>query len=188
MRVSTPHQKFDSQLSALNNYGVDKIYKECESGCKNNRIELKKVLKKLKYGDTLVVFKLDRLARNAKQLLHLMEKFEKNNIKFVSIQNNIDTATPIGKFFFTIMGAFAEMEATLIRERVTSGLDAARENGVILGRPILTDQINTALNLYVETTYPVHKIATDCGISVSTIYNHIRKNNIVRNRINKRID
>lgn len=182
MRVSTHHQKFDSQLSALTKYGVDYIYKEYESGCKNSRIQLKKALTSLNPGDTFVVFKLDRLARDTKKLLQLMETFDQEQIKFVSIQNNIDTSTPIGKFFFTIMGAFAEMEANLIRERVLSGLDAARENGTTLGRPVLTKKIETALNLYVESNEPVRKIATKCNLSASTVYNHIRKQHITRNK------
>lgn len=93
MRVSTPHQKFDSQLQALEAYGVDKIFKEHESGRKLERTELNKALGTLRSGDTFVIFKLDRLARGTKQLLSLMEDFERNQINFVSIQNNIDTTT-----------------------------------------------------------------------------------------------
>lgn len=175
MRVSTTHQKFDSQLQALNQYGVDTIYKEFESGLKQERSELKKALLTLKPGDTFVIFKLDRLARGTKQLLELMEYFNQNSIHFISIQNNIDTSTAMGRFFFTVMGAFAEMEAELIRERVTAGLIAAKENGTRLGRPSKTKQVERALRLYDETSLPVSEIAKICKISAQTIYFHIKK-------------
>lgn len=151
MRVSTHQQKFDSQQKALEKYGVDFIYKERESGRKNSRNELNKVLEQLKSGDTLVIFKLDRLSRGTKQLLSLLEEFDRRNIHFVSIQNNIDTTTAMGRFFFTVMGAFAEMEAELIRERVIAGLEAARENGKQLGRPPRTKEIHQALDLYTHS-------------------------------------
>ncbi|MEG0285936.1 MULTISPECIES: recombinase family protein [Vagococcus] len=185
MRVSTPHQKFDSQKKALESYGVDVIFKEYESGRKQERNQLNKALDTLKSGDTFVIYKLDRLARNTKQLLQLSEFFEKSNVNFVSIDNNIDTSTAMGRFFFTVMGAFAEMEAELIRERVIAGLDAARENGKTLGRPTRTKSIDKAIRLYQETNLPVYLIARKCHLSIPTIYNHLEKRKIPkRNKIN----
>lgn len=102
MRISTNHQKFDSQERALLNYGIDVLFKEQESGHKEKRPVLSSLLKKLKCGDTLVIFKLDRLARSTKQLLFLLDDFDKKEINFVSIQNNIDTSTPMGKFFLLL--------------------------------------------------------------------------------------
>lgn len=180
MRVSTHHQKFDSQLKALSDYGVDQLYQEYESGRKTKRTELTKALDTLKPGDTFVIFKLDRLARGTKQLLQLLENFDKNNIQFVSIQNNIDTSTPMGKFFFTVMSAFSEMEAELIRERVLAGLDAARENGKTLGRPVHTKKAEQAIRLYVETNLSLKEISRICNISISNIYAHLNKRNVPR--------
>lgn len=182
MRVSTHQQKFDSQQKALELYGVDKIYKEYESGRKIARAELNKALASLKPGDTFVIFKLDRLARGTKQLLNLLEEFEKNNINFISIQNNIDTSTPMGRFFFTIMSAFAEMEADLIRERVLAGLDAAKLNGKQLGRPPRTKELEKALHLYHTSDLSVAKIAKICNVSNATICNHLKKEGISRNK------
>ncbi|MBO0439997.1 recombinase family protein [Candidatus Enterococcus ikei] len=182
MRVSTHYQKFDSQQQALEEYGVDIIFKEHESGRKVYRNELNKALDILKPGDTFVIFKLDRLARGTKQLLMLLEKFNDQNINFVSIENNIDTSTPMGRFFFTIMGAFAEMEAELIRERVLAGLSAAKKNGVILGRPPLVNEVNQAIYLYHNTDIPIDEISKRCGISISTIYHHLRKDGIYRTK------
>lgn len=180
MRVSTHQQKFDSQEKALKNYGVDVIYKEYESGRKIVRNELNKALAKLKSGDTFVIFKLDRLSRGTKQLLSLLEEFEKRNIHFVSIENNIDTTTAMGRFFFTVMGAFAEMEAELIRERVLAGLSAAKENGKQLGRPPRTKEVNKAMELYVSTTLSVPEIAKRCDLSIPTVYHHIKKKKILK--------
>lgn len=182
MRVSTVHQKFDSQQEALNNYGITKIFKEQESGRKEDRTELNNAIRSLKKGDTFVVFKLDRLARNTKHLLSLIDEFEKKQINFVSIQNNIDTSTPMGKFFFTIMGAFSEMEADLTRERVLAGLDAARKKGKILGRPTLKKKTSHAIDLYQSTNWSVAKIAHECQLSVSTVYHHIQKNELSRKK------
>lgn len=180
MRVSTPQQKFDSQQRALEHYGVDIIYKEYESGRKNSRSELNKALAHLKPGDTLVIFKLDRLSRGTKQLLNLLEEFDQKNIHFVSIQNNIDTTTPMGRFFFTVMGAFAEMEAELIRERVIAGLVAAKENGQKLGRPPRTKEVKKAMSLYFNSNLSVPEIAKKCDLSVPTVYNHIRKQKLLQ--------
>lgn len=174
-RVSTTHQKLDAQIGELEKYGVDKIYTEYGSGLNQKRPVLDKMLSELKEGDTLVIFKLDRLARGTQHLLKLLENFEERGINFVSIQNHIDTTTPMGKLIFTIMGAFAEMEAALIRERVLSGLQAAKDNGVQLGRPSATDKIEKAISLYATTDLPVEDISADCEISVATIYRHLNK-------------
>lgn len=175
VRVSTNFQKYDSQLQALEKYGVDKIYKERESGRKQSRSELNKVLKILQPGDTFVIFKLDRLARGTQQLLQLLEEFQRREINFVSIENYIDTSTPMGKFFFTIMSAFAEMEAELIRERVLAGIEAAKQKGIKLGRPPLVKQVGQAIELYVNSDMTVAEIAKKCNISEQTIYHHVRK-------------
>lgn len=180
MRVSTHQQKFDSQQKALEKYGVDQLFKEYESGRKSTRPQLNAALATLKPGDTFVIFKLDRLARGTQQLLRLLENFEQNNIKFVSIQNNIDTSTPMGRFFFTVMSAFAEMEAELIRERVLAGLEAARDNGKSLGRPTKTAEVQNAVAMYQESSLPVSEIARICDISVPSIYYHLNKQKIPR--------
>lgn len=182
MRVSTQYQKFDSQEQALQEYGVDMIFKEHESGRKNCRTELKKAMAILQPGDTFVIFKLDRLARNTKQLLVLLERFNEQNINFVSIENNIDTSTPMGRFFFTIMGAFAEMEAELIRERIMAGLTAAKKKGVTLGRPPLVNQVNEAIDMYHNTDLTTDEISKHCGIAASTIYYHLKKDGVYRKK------
>ncbi|WP_314067985.1 recombinase family protein [uncultured Vagococcus sp.] len=172
-RVSTSNQKLDSQLQELQEYGVDKIYKEHDSGRNEKRVILEQMLESLKPGDTLVIYKLDRLARGTQHLLKLLDDFDKRQIHFVSIQNNIDTTTPMGKLMFTIMGAFAEMEAELIRERVLTGLKTARKKGVTLGRPRITDKINQAIELYQTTDLSPFVISKKCELSTATLYRHL---------------
>lgn len=177
-RVSTNNQKLDSQIEALKNYGVSKIYKEFDSGRKPDRLILEKMLSELSSGDTLVIFKLDRLARGTQHLLALLEDFNKRNINFVSIQNHIDTTTPMGRLIFTIMSAFAEMEAELIRERVLAGLEAARIRGVKLGRPSHKDKIDKAIQLYLTTEQNITEITSICDVSITTLYRHLKEQKI----------
>ena len=170
-RVSTSHQKFDSQLEALNNYGVDKIYTECESGRIKDRKVLNKLLKKLKQGDTIVIYKLDRLARGTQHMLKMLELFQKKGVNFVSISNQIDTSTPMGKLIFTIMSAFAEMEAEVIQ----------------LGRTFLTIEIDRGIHLYRNTEKEIHQIIEESAISKATLYIHLKKQGIpLRSKTSKK--
>lgn len=173
-RISTTYQKFDSQKSKLKKYGCDKIYTETQSGKINQRETLDKALASLEPGDTFVVYKLDRLSRGTKYLLELMETFKQRDIRFVSLSDNINTTTPMGVFFFTIMGAFAEMEASLIRERVIAGLSATREKGTVLGRPVKTDQKEKVAKLYNEGLTPV-EIINLVEVSKPTVYRYIKE-------------
>lgn len=173
-RVSTQHQQLDAQISALKKYGYDYIYTEQESGRKTKRTQLDCALASLEAGDTFVIFKLDRLSRGTKHLLSLMEFFAERQINFVSIQNNIDTGTPMGKFFFTIMSASAEMEADLIRDRVISGLEAAKEKGVVLGRPPKNKNVENVIRQFNETNLSISKIAELNQVSRPTVYRYLK--------------
>ncbi|MBW9321987.1 recombinase family protein [Enterococcus casseliflavus] len=177
-RVSTIHQQLDSQLNALKRFGCDEIFTEFESGRNIQRKELNRALHSLKSGDTFVIFKLDRLSRGTKHLLNLMEDFNDRGINFISIQNNIDTSTSMGKFFFTIMSAFAEMEAELIRERVKSGLEAAKANGKTLGRPTQNKHIDEVINDYLNTSLSVVAIAKKYNLSRPTVYKYLERRDI----------
>ena len=172
-RVSTTFQKYDSQLSVLRHYGCDKIFCETESGTKKKRAELEQAIQTLKAGDVFVVYRLDRLSRGTKHLLELIENFEEQDIHFVSVKDNIDTTTPMGKFFFTIMGAFAEMEAALIRERILAGLHATRERGTALGRPTNDLQRSKVLKL-AKLGLSAPQIIEKTRIPKSTVYRYLR--------------
>lgn len=177
-RVSTTYQNLDSQILSLKKYGCTKIYMEQESGTKSNRKELEKAIASLNPGDTFVTFKLDRLSRGTRHLLSLLDYFNENDINFISIQNNIDTTTSMGKFFFTIMSAFSEMEAELIRDRVRSGLLNAKEKGKRLGRPPINKNEKKVLEDYIKTNKTITQIAKENDISRPTVYRYLKNNKI----------
>ena len=177
-RVSTEDQNLDSQIDALKKEGCDNIFSEKVSGASSEREALKKVLTMLREGDTLVVYKLDRLGRTVKQLVSLIEQFQEKGIQFKSIKDTIDTATPNGRFFFHIMSAFSELERELIKERTQSGLSAARARGKQGGRPTLhnQDKKEIAYQMVMEKPHKtVSEIAKALHMSRSTIYRHIEK-------------
>ena len=139
VRVSTNDQNTELQRNALECAGCERIFEDKISGTKSDRPGLKKMLRTLSEGDTLVVWKLDRLGRSMRHLVILVEELRERGINFRSLTDAIDTSTPMGRFFFHVMGALAEMERELIVERTRAGLEAARAKGRIGGRrPKLT--------------------------------------------------
>lgn len=135
IRVSTNDQNTGLQRNALECAGCEQIFEDKMSGKTTQRPGLKRALKKLKPGDTLMVWKLDRLGRSMRHLVALTDELQQQGINFRSLTDSIDTSTPMGRFFFHIMGALAEMERELIVERTRAGLAAARERGRTGGRP-----------------------------------------------------
>lgn len=134
-------QNPDLQVRALLAAGVEKLYTEAASGGRWDRKELHRALDQLREGDVLVVWKLDRLSRSLKDLLTLLETLNERKVGFRSLTENIDTTTPAGRMFAQMVGAFAEYERAMIRERTRAGLDAARVEGRVGGRrPKLTRQ------------------------------------------------
>jgi DNA invertase Pin-like site-specific DNA recombinase len=134
-RVSTQDQNPALQLDALQAVGCERFYVEKASGAQRDRPELKAALDSVRAGDTLVVWKLDRLARSLKQLIETVETLASRDIGFRSLTESIDTNTAGGKLVFHIFGSFAEFERSIIRERTRAGLDAARARGRRGGRP-----------------------------------------------------
>ncbi|CGD34957.1 site-specific recombinase [Salmonella enterica subsp. enterica serovar Typhi] len=117
VRVSTNDQNTDLQRNALSCAGCERIFEDKISGTKSDRPGLKKLLRTLSAGDTLVVWKLDRLGRSMRHLVTLIEELRQRGVNFRSLTDSIDTSTPMGRFFFHVMGALAEMERELIVER-----------------------------------------------------------------------
>ena len=134
-RVSTSDQSHDLQIDALTKSGCEKIYTETASGAKTSRPELDALLGFIREGDTLVVWKLDRLGRSMSHLLQVVESLELKGVGFICLEQNINTTTPTGKLIFHIFGALAEFEKGLIQERTKAGLEAARSRGRMGGRP-----------------------------------------------------
>ncbi|MBV4300402.1 recombinase family protein, partial [Parabacteroides distasonis] len=132
-RVSTKEQHLDMQLEALKAAGCEKIFSEKMTGRQQNRPELDACLNFLREGDTLVVYKLDRLGRSLKNILTLLEDFKNRGIQFTSLQDNISTEGAIGQLMNNILGAFAQFERDLIYERTQEGRRIAKEKGVKFG-------------------------------------------------------
>ncbi|GBQ61387.1 DNA resolvase [Ameyamaea chiangmaiensis NBRC 103196] len=133
-RVSTVEQNEGLQVDALKSQGCKKIYTDKASGSKSSRPELDKMLKRLKEGDTVIIWKLDRLGRSTVHLANLLEELRLKGVSVRSLTEGIDTAGSLGRFLFTILSGVAELERENIRERVNAGLRNAKKNGVRLGR------------------------------------------------------
>ena len=133
-RVSTQDQSLELQCDALKKFGCDKIYQEKRSAVKERK-ELNKMNKSVRPGDTIVVWKLDRLGRSLRHLINQVNDYKERGIELVSIQDNINTTTPQGRLMFNLFATFAEFERELISERTKAGLKAAREKGKFGGRP-----------------------------------------------------
>lgn len=171
-RVSTDDQNLDLQRDALHLAGVQSIYEETVSGKTACRPELGHCLKALRAGDTLVVWRLDRLGRSLTDLVHIVAELEEKGIGFESIAEKIETTSAAGKLVFHVFAALAEFERNLIRERTQAGLAAARARGRAGGRkPKLdTRQIREIKRLMSDPTIPVSQIAKRYKVSRTTIY------------------
>lgn len=175
-RVSTRDQSLDGQIDTLTEFGCSKIFSEKVSGRKVKRTELDKCLEYLREGDTLVIYKLDRLGRTTKQLIELSQWLEDNNIDLQIIDMNISTKDAMGKMFFTMMSAFAELEANLLSERTKKGLASARARGRVGGRPSIPDYKKREIKfLYDEQKMSGEQIAEATGVSRSTVYRVVKE-------------
>jgi len=175
-RVSTEEQNLDMQLDALQKFGVEKIYKEKLTGTRRDRPQLEELMKVLRSGDKVVVYKLDRISRSTKHLIELSETFHDMDVHFVSIMDNIDTSTAMGKFFFRTMASIAELERDIISERTKSGLQAARSRGKKGGRPTKKeDKVEVAIKMYKSKDYSIKEITEMTGLSKTTLYRYLEK-------------
>lgn len=170
-RVSTQDQNLDLQTEALTRAGCEKIYEDKISGVRAERPGLIRALEMLREGDTLVVWKLDRLGRSVKQLVDMVGELHQQGIQFKSLTDAIDTGTPAGRFFFHVMASLAEMERELIIERTRAGLDAARQLGRKGGRKRLMtkSKVDSAKKLLLNGV-PVREVAKNLGVSLPTLY------------------
>jgi len=175
-RVSTAEQNLDLQCDALNAAGCEKVITDKASGTVVARPGLEKLKEQLRAGDTLVVWRLDRLGRSLRDLIGWMTYLEEAKVGLLSLHEAIDTTTTSGKLTFHLFGALAEFERSLIRERTQAGLAAARARGKKGGRPtaLSKDKRELAVKLYHENQVPIAKICTMLGISKPTLYAYIR--------------
>ncbi len=174
-RVSSQDQSPDLQLDALRAAGCKRIFVEKASGAQRDRPELGAALDYLRTNDTLVVWKLDRMARSMKQLIETVEGMDARGIGLRSLTEAIDTTTAGGKLVFHIFGALAEFERAIIRERTRAGLEAAKARGRQGGRPpkLTPDDLIAAKAMLAETTFTVGDVARRLGVSPATLYRHL---------------
>jgi DNA invertase Pin-like site-specific DNA recombinase len=177
-RVSTNEQNLDLQRDALRKAGVTAkhIFTDKITGTKAERPGLTDALSHLREGDTLVVWRLDRLGRSLPHLIETVTALQGQGVAFQSITENIDTSTPTGKLVFHIFGALAEFERNLIRERTIAGLSAARVRGKKGGRPKLaatSGKVAMAKKLYRDKTNSISEICKMLNISRATLYRYI---------------
>ena len=170
-RVSTQDQNLTLQREALINAGCEKVFEDKVSGTRADRPGLSKTLEMQREGDTLVVWKLDRLGRSAKQLVDMVSELNKQGIQFKSLTDSIDTGTTSGRFFFHVMASLAEMERELTIERTRAGLEVAKKLGRKGGRkPKMTDSKIESAKKLLSSGVPPKEVAKNLGVSGSTLY------------------
>jgi DNA invertase Pin-like site-specific DNA recombinase len=178
-RVSTADQYLYMQEDALKSTGCEEIYRDIASGVKTARPGLHSALSHLRKGDTLVVWKLDRLGRSLVHLIQTVKELSAKGIGFKSLQENIDTTTSGGQLIFHIFGALAEFERELIKERTTAGLKAARARGRLGGRPSLLNQhqIIKLKDHYNTGELSINELCKLFNITKPTLYRYLRVKN-----------
>lgn len=176
-RVSTEDQILDLQLDALKSHGCESIYQEHASGKTTARPELENALKALRSGDHLVVWRMDRLGRSLADLLRIVNELEARGVGFVSLTEQINTASPSGKLVFHIFASLAEFERNLIRERTMAGLKSARARGKHGGRPAKISGADLAMakTLMADRNNDVGAIAKRFNVHRSTLYRMLTK-------------
>jgi len=176
-RISTVDQSLNLQTDALEKAGCDKIFSDQASGVKDDRQGLIDAVEFCRQGDSLVVWKLDRLGRSLKHLIETINLLHEKKVGFVSLQESIDTTTSGGKLIFHVFGALAEFERELIRERTNAGLASARSRGRMGGRPrAMTDkQLRIAQTMLKDPKTTVKDICETLQVSKTTLYRYLNK-------------
>src|SRR6266487_5222994 len=178
VRVSKQEQHEALQIDALKEAGCEKWFMDKMTGSKAERKGLDEALAYVRPGDTFVVWKLDRAGRSLTHLIELLKGLQERGIEFISLTEQIDTTTPGGKLIFHLMGALAEFERDLIRERTNAGLAAARARGRIGGRPrklSTNGKVALARRLFEDPNHSLDDICSTLGISRSTLYRYVRE-------------
>jgi DNA invertase Pin-like site-specific DNA recombinase len=178
VRVSKQEQHEALQIDALKEAGCDKWFVDKITGSKAERKGLDEALAYVRPGDTFVVWKLDRAGRSLTHLIALLKGLQERGIEFISLTEQIDTTTPGGKLIFHLMGALAEFERDLIRERTNAGLAAARARGRVGGRPrkLKTNgKVTLARRMFADQSHSISDICAALGISRATLYRYVKE-------------
>lgn len=175
-RVSTGDQNISTQIELLKTHGCDKIFTDKASGVKTDRQGLNQMIENLRPGDTIIIYRSDRLFRSLKNMVQLIELFNSMGVKFKSLSEpELDTTSANGKFIMQIFGAVAEFERNLIKERTKLGLDNARKRKKLLGRPKgsrveTLNKYEYALHLYKNKNISIETACEQAGISKASFY------------------
>ncbi|MGI8755847.1 MAG: recombinase family protein [Acidimicrobiales bacterium] len=174
-RVSTLDQDPSLQLDALDAAGCYRTYVDRASGKLDSRPELDRLLDQLRPGDTLVVWRLDRLGRSMKHLISVVSSLAERDIGFRSLTESIDTTTPTGRLVFHVFGALAEFERELIRERTMAGLAAARSRGRVGGgqRKMTAEKLEVARRMLDTREHSAATVAKTIGVGRATLYRYL---------------
>lgn len=172
-RVSKKEQDYEMQISELKKLGCERIFSEKISGVSDNRKELNKAIEFLREGDTLVIWKLDRLGRSVHQLCGCIEILKQKKVNIISVTENIDTSNMMGELFFHLSAIFAQMERNMIIERTKAGIQFAKERGVKCGRPRKMDTGTIKLiEELIKAGWTIDEISEQVRVSKSTIYSY----------------
>jgi DNA invertase Pin-like site-specific DNA recombinase len=182
-RVSTKDQVLNLQIDALKNAGCQKIFNEVAKGAKADRPEWLRLLSEIQKGDTLIVWKLDRMGRSLHHLIKVVNDLIAKGVDIISIQDPLNTTSAQGRLIFNMFASLAEFEKDLIRERTMAGLKSARARGRIGGRPKgLSEKAKkvacVAEALYLQNELKTDDIAEQLGISKTTLYKYLRARNV----------
>lgn len=182
IRVSTQKQNLQIQQEALKRFEVDRVFEEKASGRKTDRPALNELLEHLRPNDKLVIYDLSRLGRTTHQVMHLIDYFQKNNIGFISIKENFDINTPMGKAMIGIIAAFNQMQVEIQNEKIKDGLQNARNKGIKLGRKPIGLEKARLIKALSNEGYTNKEIADRLNLSIRTIINYKNQpNNINEN-------
>jgi DNA invertase Pin-like site-specific DNA recombinase len=178
-RISTRDQSLELQVDALKAAGCEKIYQEVASGAKTARLVLDDLMTNIREGDTLVVWKFDRLARSLRHFMKVIDELGQKKADFVSLTEQIDTTTALGKFIFHMIVLMGELERSIIIERINAGVKAARARGKLGGRPkglskSSEEKSQVAKILYLDKNLSIRAIASQLNISIATFYRYLR--------------
>lgn len=175
-RVSKDDQNLNRQVDQLQAYGAEKIIQEKFTGTKRQRPGLDQLLQLIRANDVVVVESISRLGRQTLDILNLVQLLHQKQVKFVSLKENMDTATPTGRAMLQMMSVIAELERNLLADRVKEGIAASRRRGVTVGRPrVPQEKLKIAIRMYRSNEYSVKEILATNQISAGTFYREVNR-------------
>ena len=187
-RVSKVEQNLNRQIDQLTAYGAEKIIQEKYTGTRRDRPGIDTLFNILRPGDSLVVESISRLGRNTLDILLLIQELTMKEVQFISLKENMNTATPTGKAMLQMMSVISELERNLLADRVREGIAASQKRGVKMGRPKITqEKLDVAVRMYQSGDYSVKEIVETNQLSLGTLYKELnrRKLSRIKNKASK---